>query len=367
LPFGWPERLSELEPGELDDPLECALTRIAVCPTLGDPKLAILRIHPTRGRRMRALTLVLPALLAFCLLAESAAAEKVELLSGDTLEGEIIESNEKVMVMQHPVLGRLEIPVEEIKPKEGIKPGLFDTWFLRGWNRSFSFGYAGSSGKTKETAINTDLELHYKSESHRIDNTYRYYYSRQNGQTNNNEADILYLHDFLIADTDFFPFLSASYRYDAMQEWNHRVGGNTGIGYTVIDDGVYKVLPRIGGGVARTFVDDRPCIKDDTGVCLVPKQTSGSDPVRWEYNFLLGLQLGWVIMEGMKVTWDTVYLLDVGDSPNFRLTSRAEYKVAIGYVEGLGFKTGIAYIYDAHESTSARNDRKWYVNIVYDF
>jgi hypothetical protein len=316
---------------------------------------------------MRALKLVLPALLALCFHAGSASAEKVELLSGDTLEGEIVESNEKYVVMQHPVLGRLEIPVEEIKPKDGIKPGLFDTWFLRGWNRSFSFGYAGSSGKTKETTINTDLEFHYKSDYHRVDNTYRYYFSRQNERTANNEADILYLHDFLIPGTGWFPFLSASYRYDAKQEWNHRVGGNSGVGYTIIDDGTYKVIPRTGGGAARTFVDDRPCVGDGTGDCLIPKQKSGSDPVRWEYNFLLGLQLGWVIVEGMSVTWNTVYLLDVGDSPNFRLTSRAEYKVAIGYVEGLGLKTGIAYIYDAHESTSARNDRKWYVNIVYDF
>jgi hypothetical protein len=347
--------------------MRSALTCIAVYPTLGDPKSEIASPDPIRGVPVKTLAFVVPALLALCVLAGSAAAEKVELLNGDTLEGEIVESNEKYVVMQHPVLGRLEIPVEEIKPEAGIKPGIFDTWFLRGWNRSFSFGYTGSSGKTTEASINTDLELHYKSDYHRIKNTYRYYYSRENSQTNNDEADVLYLHDFLIPGIDWFPFLSASYRYDAKQEWNHRVGGNGGVGYTVIDDGIYKVIPRTGGGVARTFVDDRPCIKGGTDDCLVPKQKSGSDPVRWEYNFLLGLQLGWVIMDGMKVTWDTVYLLDVGDSPNFRLTSRAEYKIAIGYVEGLGIKTGIAYIYDAHESTSARNDRKWYVNVVYDF
>jgi len=316
---------------------------------------------------MRPLAFAASALVAICLLPGDAAAEKVELLSGDTLEGEIVESNDEVVVMEHPVLGRLEIPVEEIKPAEVVKPGLFGTWFLHGWDRSFSFGYAGSSGKTKETSVNADLQLHYKSDRHRIDNTYRYYYSSEDSNTVNNEADIGYLHDFLFPETDFFPYLAANYRYDAEQDWNHRLGGSTGVGYTVIDDGTYKVIPRVGGGVAKTFVDDRPCVKDGTGVCVVPKEKSGSDPVRWEYNALVGLQLGWVMMEGMGVTWNTVYELDVGDFPNFRLVSRAEYKIAIGYIDGLGIKTGIAYIYDSHESGSARNDRKWYVNLAYDF
>ena len=47
--------------------------------------------------------------------------------------------------------------------------------------------------------------------------------------------------------------------------------------------------------------------------------------------------------------------------------STAEFRVALGYIEGLSFSLGGRYIYDGHESTSSRNDRKYYSSIVYEF
>ena len=93
----------------------------------------------------------------------------------------------------------------------------------------------------------------------------------------------------------------------------------------------------------------------------------GEDPVRSEWVGLVGVELGWTIMEGMSLSWTNVYQPNFSDLPNFRLESRAEWKVAIGYVEGLGISLGGSYIYDGHESNSSRNDRKYYGNIVYDF
>ncbi len=132
------------------------------------------------------------------------------------------------------------------------------------------------------------------------------------------------------------------------------------------------MIGRAGTGIAQTLTDDRAksCVStgpesDPTDPFICTK--IGDDPVRTEWNGLLAAQLAWNMMEGMKLSWDTSYQPDFLDLPNFRLESRAEWKISIGYIEGLAFKLGGVYIYDAHETDEARNDRRYYANLVYDF
>ncbi len=297
------------------------------------------------------------ALIVWLLLCGSAFAETIELENGDKIEGAILEKNDQVWIVEHPVLGRLEIPVDEIKPpeEENVKPGVFGTSFLKGWDKALSAGFNGSSGKSRDANINFDAHLKRETERNRMDWVARYYFSSTDKSTSDNQFDTRYVHDLLIPDAKWFPFASPHYRYDAEQNWNHRFGLDVGVGYEVLKTEKWDVLGRLGGGFAQTLTDDR----DDTSV--------GTDPVRSEWLGLAGLRLGWAMMKGMSVSWDTAYQPNFSDLPNFRLESRAEWKVAIGYVEGLSFKLGGSYIYDGHETDKTRNDRKYYGNLVYDF
>jgi putative salt-induced outer membrane protein YdiY len=300
---------------------------------------------------MRVCVLSLSVAIVLC---GSAAADTIELKSGDKIEGTIVEQSEDTVVVEHAVLGRLEIPASEIKPPAPPKPGVFGTSILEGWDKSLSAGLQGSSGKSKDQSANADFTLKRETERNRMSYVARYYMvSTEDDSTD--QFNTRYVHDFLIPDADWFPFLSPFYTYDTDQDWNHRLGTDAGLGYQLIEDETWNVLGRLGGAVARTFTDDRA----DRDV--------GEDPLRTEWMGLIALELGWKITDGMTLDWDTVYTPDFADLPNYRLESRAEWKVAIGYVEGLGFKLGGSYIYDAHESDNSRNDRKYYANIVYDF
>lgn len=297
------------------------------------------------------------ALIVWLLVSGSVFAETIELENGDKIEGAILEKNDQVWIVEHPVLGRLEIPVDEIKPpeEEKVKPGVFGTSFLKGWDKALSAGFNGSSGKSRDANINIDASLQRETERNRMDWVARYYFSSTDKSTSDNQFDTRYAHDFLVPDAKWFPFASPHYRYDAEQNWNHRFGIDVGVGYEILKTERWDVVGRLGGGFAQTLTDDR----DDTSV--------GEDPVRSEWLGLVGLRLGWAMMKGMSVSWDTWYQPAFNDLPNFRLESRAEWKVAIGYVEGLSFKLGGSYIYDAHETDTTRNDRKYYGNLVYDF
>ncbi len=296
--------------------------------------------------------------LLFALFAGATAfADTVELKSGEKLEGVILEKDDYKIVLQHDVLGRIEIPTTEIKKpeKKPEKPGLFGTWFLRGWNKSLAAGASGSSGKSNEVNANVDLNLNRETERHRMQYVARYNFVRASHDTTEDAFDTRYTHDFLFPPSAWFPFLTASYRLDTQQEYLHRLGANAGVGYEFIKSDEWEVIGRAGGGIAQTL-DDR---RNDT--------TQGKDPVRTEPNALAGLQALWNYHEGQSLSANTLYLLDLADAPNYRSESRAEWKLAVGFVEGMAFKLGTSFIYDSHEVDKFKRELRYYANLVYDF
>jgi hypothetical protein len=301
------------------------------------------------------------ALSAWMLLCGSAAwADTVELKSGEKLEGVILEQDDQTLVLQHDVLGRIEIPMTEVKPpeEEEVTPGLFGTSILRGWNKAVSAGVSGSSGKSKEITVNADLHLSRELERHRTQFVARFNRARSEGSTSENALDTRFVHDFLFPPSSWFPFITVAYRLDSQQDWLHRLSGQTGVGYDFIRDEEWEFTGRIGGGVSQTLTDER---RKEAG------QKVGEDPIRTEPNSMASLQLLWNYYEGQSLSAATLYLLDLKEAPDYRSESRAEWKIAMGFVQGLAFKLGTSFIYDSHEQGSNKRDFRYYGNLVYDF
>ncbi len=286
----------------------------------------------------------------------SALAETVELKSGEKLEGTILDSNDDYVEMEHAVLGRIKIPADEIKPPDEpkVKPGLFGTSFLEGWNKALSAGLSGSDGKSNEISANVDFKLNREIERHRSSYVTRFNFDRSDGSTTDNQLFTRYLHDFLFTDSEFFTFLSAAYLLDTQQNWLHRVSGATGVGYRFVKTDQWDVLGRFGGGVSRTM-DDR---RDDT---------SDEYPLRTEVSGLVGLEATWSYAEGQSLSLNSLYLHNFLELSGLRSVSRFEWKIPAGIIEGLGFLLGTSFIYDSHEEGKLRRDLKYYANVAYDF
>lgn len=309
---------------------------------------------------MRVITAVLASLLV---LEGAALAENVELENGDKLKDVIVlEQNDEVWVLQHPVLGRIEVPASQVKPPEPPKaaetrPGIFGTSVLAGWVKAFSLGFSGSSGVTDETNFNTDLQLKNETERHRDAFVASYFFAEKDGDKTNNEFNLRHLHDFLIKDSRWFGFLSGGYKYDEFQSWDHRITGGGGVGYDFIKNDVHTLTGRIGPGFTVTRGGDR--FNDDD-----PPVRIGPDD-REDFNGIASLTGSWAITEGVSFNAEAAYIPVLSDMPEFRAISLAELKVAIGIIKGLGVKVGGSYEYDSQNAE--RNDRKYYGNIVYDF
>ena len=123
---------------------------------------------------------VFVSVLSMALLVGSAEADSFKLESGDVLSGDVVEERDDAIVLDHPTLGRIEIPRSEIVPEEPPappNPGLFGTSFLEGWTRKLGAGIAGSQGKSVNTTINVRLNVDKEDESARRKFNSRYYYS----------------------------------------------------------------------------------------------------------------------------------------------------------------------------------------------
>ena len=292
---------------------------------------------------MRVLVLLLLVARA---LPAAARAETIELVTGDKLEGvTILEQNAERWIVEHPLLGRIEIPVDQIKPPKNRSRGLFGTSLLEGWSRSVSAGFSGSSGVTKENNINADIQLGNETERHRDRFVARYYYSDANSDRTNNEFDANHLHDFLLKDTPWFVFLGGGYRYDEFQGWDHRVTGAAGLGYEFLNTERFRLNGRIGPGFTVT-------------------RGGGED--REDANGVVAAEATWVVFEGSELTGATSYFPVLNDMPDFRSISRLEWKIPLGVIEGLGFKLGGSYEYNS-QNEGTNNDRKYYGNLVYEF
>jgi len=277
-----------------------------------------------------------------------ASAETVKLENGDKLEGvTVVEKTDEKWVLEHPVLGRIEVPASQIKPPKPPKPpkpGLFGTSFLAGWTRSASLGFSGSSGVTQENNVNASLELKNKTEHHRDEFVARYFFADANKENTNNEFEARHTHDFLFPGSKWFAFLSGNYKYDEFQAWDHRVIGAGGVGYDFLRDDTYTLSGRLGPGftVTRGGGDDRE-----------------------DFNGVAALQGTWALYEGVDWSAEAGYFPVLNDMPDFRALGRTELKLAVGVIEGLSVKAGYSYEYDSQNEES--NDRKYYGALVYDF
>ncbi len=280
-------------------------------------------------------------------LAAAAVADSVELESGDTLNGTIVETRDDAVVLEHPTLGRIEIPTDQVKPPEPPvppRPGLFGTPILEGWKRSLALGVAGSQGKSNDATINVRLKVDQSDERARRSFNSKYYYSSNNGTANANEFLAEYGHDFLFPDSKWFLFGKGRYDYDEFEAWDHRVSGSGGIGYDFLRNETWEVLGRFGAGATHTW--------------------RGLNETRSEGT--VGLDITWNLSDTDNVLLTNNYFHDLGNTSDFRLLTSLTWNVALAYVKGLGIQLGIDNEYDTRRITD-ENNLKYYANVTYDF
>jgi len=335
-------------------------------------------------------------ILAVMLAATTAGAATIELANGDKFEAEVLEETETTMVVEHPVFGRMEVPKDSLKPPKPVEPGLFGTWFLRGFNRKAAFGLSGASGNSENLAFNAALTIQRDTDRYRSFFDAGYFFSQQrvlranpvllaqgfqvvevSDEKNSNSAFVAYLHDFKLPSLPLYVFTKTRYQYDEFQVWKNRVSLSLGPGWDVIKRDKYDFRLELGAGGARTFGCEGQ-IRVLSPFEIV-KPCEGFN--RWTPEGVLGAVLGWRPLAGHSFTADSTYFPELTDWSQARVLTNAAYSIAITGIDGLSLKVGVNHEYLTDPGTLLvldgtsllrpvslkQNNLKYFLNIGYEF
>jgi putative salt-induced outer membrane protein YdiY len=348
------------------------------------------RCLPTRPAALVALLLLA--------LAAPAPAETVilRLTNGDTLRGEMLERTDDQVRLDHPYLGEIVIPAEQVvnagelpveldpaSPEaaavtvsdedtivatpsfvsaapdeaeaaveeeiEEIKPGLLGTNLLKGWDRLFTLGLYGSEGNTQSLDVTAALDLFYEDDNDRWTFDATWFYGKEDGNLTDNEVLVNLRKDWLLPDSRWFFFALGSYEYDDFEAYQHRVNVSVGPGYDFIKEDDLALRGLAGIGAYREF---------------------GSDDDDIHPEGLLGLEFMWKPLPGQTFNFSHFYYpeLERFEELRSRHVTRAEYMIDIDRDYGLSFKIGALNEYESQtDDDSFHNDFDYYAAIVYAF
>lgn len=301
------------------------------------------------------LALLLPAFAPFAQAdkvagVEIAVTDTIELNSGDKITGVIVSRDENGVVMDHPVLGRITIPNADIavETPEAETPGLFGTAFLRGATRTVGFGLSGATGNTENLGLSATLRIAKETEHRRGNFASAYLFGTESGNTTQNQFFARYTHDFLLPESKFFLFANARFDYDTKRDWTERIAAGAGAGYQFYKDDRFDALGRLGFGFSKNF-----------GSIL------GTDDVLAEMS--VGVEFGWIIIEGMSLNLSNFYIPDLGDISEFRNITSLGSRIDLGLVRGLSFTIGMENEYISNSpAPTKKNDFRYIANLAYD-
>lgn len=289
---------------------------------------------------------VLPSLLVLLLpVAAPAATETIELGNGDKVTGAVVERTDETIVMDHPVFGRIEIPVAEVKLPEPPNPGLFGTGFLAGWTRTFNLGVSGQEGNSKTTDVHVGLDAKAEDDQRRWAFHSEYNLSLADGSTTTNNAMASLGRDWLFPDSRWFLFTLGRLDFDDFRTWQLRLQGEAGVGYEFIRRETFELRGRTGPSVAQEWNENQ-----------------------FRAEWLVGPEFVWKLSDRQQIEASNFFYYSFTPWAEFRNLSNLGWKWNIADDPALSLTAGLENEYQSDvESGVKKNDLKYYTAVGIDF
>jgi hypothetical protein len=295
-------------------------------------------------------------------------ADEVKLVTGESLKGDIIKINEDLVVIEHPSLGRIEIPADAVKeviadletvsgdtaaqplygkqekkrePAKAVKSG------KPAQDSRFEVGANGSQGNSETFDGRAALVSEYKDETFRIKLNAAYFYGSTRDTITKNQFNVEVVNEWYIPKTRWSLFTQGRYDRKAFGPWRSRQTCAGGVGYKVIDRGGFQATLRAGLGFAREYVseNDRP-----------------------QPEALATGEIKWLISNDQKLAADTTYYNALDKAGQYRVVSNAAWTAKLDGADGISIKLGVQNEYQSDvEPEFEYNDFKYYAAVSVDF
>ncbi len=310
-------------------------------------------------------------------------AERVELATGEVLIAPVVEQDGKNVVLQHPLLGRLVVPVNQIKamladdavavsvvvagqaapapkataveqpPAAPIEPATqtpvapAPAGFFDNWKPKLELGLNGTQGNSETTNFRFGFGATKETDEDRWEFATAYNLATDSGATSRNDGHARVLKDWLMHGSPWFVFARGRVDFDEFQDWDYRISGSAGPGYILVDEPKLRAVVRAGLGGQKEF--------GSANNEIVPEGSFGGE-VAWEFA------------KGHKLTATSTWYQDVTQLNNYRIRSEAAWVMSIDAARGLSLKLALEDEYEAQTSAGSKNnDLKYFAALVFEF
>lgn len=301
-------------------------------------------------------------------------AEQVQLTTGDLLYGQVIEETTTAIIIEHPILGKLEIPAEQVLSISETIEGATESWMgdlvwdattdmeyddsdffwtdfsymdSGGWDSRLELGFTGTRGNMELLDLRLAFDTYRSTSVDRLRIDASYHLGSFSGTSNRNEFSLGVLNDWLIPDSSWFYFAQGRYDYDQFDSWEHRMAGSAGLGYHLIEKSYFDLMLRTAMGAVKEFYSENEDVRPEG---------------------LLGSEFVWRITTNQRLTGATTFHPDLDDMGEYRIRSNADWTLRLSHADGINLKFGLQNEYQSKVREGfENNDLKSYGTIVIDF
>ncbi len=294
-------------------------------------------------------------------------AEEIELSNGDRINVNVLERTDDHLLVEHPVLGKLTIPLAAAaeqeaqpapepepepepapEPEKLEDPQVMGIAILPGWTRHVEFGLNGTSGNTDSFNFRAAFSAKRENESDRWQINAAFARTTSEGVTTRNDFYAELIKDWLLPGEKHFYFAQGRYDYDDFQDWRHRATAAGGVGYQFYDTEKFNLLGRLGGGVNESWGG----VADET---LTPEA-------------LFGIEGWWQLCDNQRVEFKSTVYPALDELGEFRNLSSLAYVLKLDNAHNLSLKFGLENEYESQVDDGARrNDFKYFAALLFDF
>ncbi len=324
----------------------------------------------------------------------AAGADVIELISGERLQGRIIEQTGATLVLDHSILGRLSIPAGAVRstlpqdtpddPQPAESPAPLETGAAdaepqdppdedpvsphaatpttdqRPWKSRVELGFGTSEGNTEDANLVIAVRTTYEKPEvvHRFDARYSLRTSRGDRSENRFTGGVL--SEWPRPNPRWNYFGQARYDYDEFQSWDQRVTGGGGVGYHLVD-----------------INDDTAVDESEPAIDLLDLRVRAGVGVRREFGSMnedlqpegiLGAEFAWRLTPRQQLAANSTYFPNLSDREDYRIVTNAEWVLDVDTLSGLSIKLGFAHEFQSITNPGVHeNDVSLYGAIVLDF
>ena len=315
--------------------------------------------------------------------ANTAGPQRVQLRTGDVLIAPVVEQSAQQIVLEHPVMGRVAIPMDQVQQVEDMgaavavpveapqtppapepqpapapppaaappappEPAPEKSWFqkfLDEWQIQLSFGFNHRDSTNEYLDIHAGLLARHESPRDRWKIDAKFFYALFEDIETRQEVHVAIQKDWLFQDSPWFLFGQGEYGHDEYKSWEHRMMAHGGLGFDLKP--VLGIDAKLRGGFGMT------------------REFGGVDPDTTPEG-LAGGEMNWQIAPRHSLAGTLQWYPSLAESADYRLRATGDYTFKL--TPELSRRLGVWDEYDSTEPEGfERNDLRIYGSMVFDF